>query len=159
MEDRADGSAGTADGRLSPGELGDFVGYRLRLAQVAAYRAFEGKLGRYGIAPRYLGLLALIRRNPGQPQSRLAEAIALSRSTLVPIIDRLEADGLVERRPSPSDRRCKSVWLTAKGRRVVADLTSKARAQEDRLSRGLTAEERGTLLRLLGRVVGNLEGS
>lgn len=158
MDEETGEGVGKPAGRLSPGELEGFVGYRLRLAQIAAYRAFEGKLGRYGTAPRYLGLLAIIRCNPGQPQSRLAEAIALGRSTLVPIIDRLEADGLVERRPSPSDRRYKSVWLTAKGRRVVADLTAKARAQEDRLSRGLSAEERGTLLRLLGRVVDNLEG-
>lgn len=144
---------------LQPGELADFVSYRLRLAQITAYREFEGSLTRHGAAPRYLGLLAIIAHHPGQPQSRLAEAIALKRSSLVPIIDRLEGDGLVERRPSPADRRYKSVWLTAKGRRTVADLTAKAKAHEDRLTRGFTVEERATLAALLGKVLQNLQRS
>ena len=142
--------------RLQPGPLADTVGYRLRLAQIAAYREFEGKLTRHGVAPRYLGLLGIIAEHPGQPQSRLAEAIALKRSSLVPIIDRLEAEGLIERRASPDDRRYKSVWLTPKGRRVVSELTAKARAQEDRLLEGFSERERKTLGALLGRVVENL---
>ena len=145
------------DGPLEPGELAGLVGYRLRLAQIAAYQAFERSLTRYGAAPRYLGLLAVIERHPGQPQSRLAEAVALGRSSLVPILDRLEAEGLVERRPSAQDRRYKSVWLTAKGQQVVAELTARARVQEERLTRGMTEVERGTLLRLLDGVVQNLK--
>lgn len=142
--------------KLTPGSLADTIGFRLRVAQIAAYRRFEGSLTRHGIAPRYLGLLGIIEHHPGQPQSRLAEAIALKRSSLVPIIDRLEADGLVERRASSADRRTKSVWLTVKGRRVVAELTARAQAQEEALGKGLTAAERQTLVGLLGRVVVNL---
>src|ERR1700712_3123135 len=111
------------DLRLTPGKLSNTIGYQLRLAQIAAYRGFEGSLAQHGIAPRYLGLLGIIEAHPGQPQSRLAEAIALKRSSLVPIIDRLESDGLVDRRPSPTDRRYKAVWLTTKGKRIVTELT------------------------------------
>ena len=145
-------------GPLSPGPLADTIGYRLRLAQIAAYRAFEGTLGRYGAAPRYLGLLCLIAHQPGQPQSRLAEAIALKRSSLVAIIDRLEEAGLVERRPSPADRRYKSVWLTAKGARVVRELTERARVQEERLGAGMSAADRANLVRLLELVTRNVSG-
>ena len=141
---------------LTPGALSDTIGFRLRVAQIAAYRRFEGSLARYGIAPRYLGLLGIIEHHPGQPQSRLAEAIALKRSSLVPIIDRLEADRLVERRPSATDRRYKSVWLTAKGRRVVGELKARAQAQEVRLSKGMSPAERACLLDLLDRVASNL---
>ncbi len=141
---------------LAPGELADTIGFRLRLAQIAAYRHFEGSLTRYGIAPRYLGLLGIIEHHPGQPQGRLAEAIALKRSSIVPIIDRLEADDLVERRPSPNDGRHKVLWLTPKGKRVVTELKARAQAQEERLAKGLTPAERRTLLELLGRVVDNL---
>ncbi len=141
---------------LSPGTIGDTVGFRLRMAQIAAYRNFEGGLGRYGIAPRYLGLLGIIETHPGQPQSRLAEAIALKRSSLVPIIDRLEADKLVERRSSAADGRYKSVWLTAKGKRVVSELKARAQCEEERLTAGMTAAERQTLLELLARMIDNL---
>ncbi len=141
---------------LTPGSLADTIGFRLRLAQIAAWRQFEGSLVKHGTAPRYLGLLAIIEHHPGQPQSRLAEAIALKRSSLVPIIDRLELEGLVERRPSPTDGRTKAVWLTPKGQQVVAELKARAQAQEERLGRGLTAQERTTLLLLLGKVTKNL---
>ena len=128
------------------------------MAQIAAYRHFEGGLARrLGVAPRYLGLLGIIENHPGQPQSRLAEAIALKRSSLVPILDRLEAEGLVERRPSPDDGRLKSVWLTPKGRRIVKELTARAQAQEERMGQGLSSEERAQLLRLLERVTANLD--
>ncbi len=141
---------------LTPGPLSATIGFRLRLAQIAAYRRFEGSLTRYGIAPRYLGLLGIIETHPGQPQSRLAEAIALKRSSLVPIIDRLEADGLVERRSSATDRRYKSVWLTPKGSRVVKELMARADVQEERLTEGMTPAEREILATLLGHVVTNL---
>ena len=142
---------------LSPGALANTIGFRLRLAQIAAYRQFEGGLGRrLGVAGRYLGLLGIIEHHPGQPQSRLAEAISLKRSSLVPIIDRLEAEGLVERRPSQADGRLKSVWLTAKGGRIVNELTVRAQAQEERLGHGMNPAEREQLVRLLERVIENL---
>ena len=144
---------------LGPGDIGDTVGFRLRVAQIAAYRNFEGRLGRYGIAPRYLGLLGIIETHPGQPQSRLAEAIALKRSSLVPIIDRLEADRLVERRSAPTDRRYKSVWLTAKGKRVVSELKARALAEEEKLTAGMRPTDRQTLLDLLSRLIDNLAQS
>ena len=142
--------------KLSAGPIADTIGYRLRVAQLAAYRRFEGTLARYGAAPRYLGLLGLIAHQPGQPQSRLAEAITLKRSSLVAIIDRLGAEGLVERRPSPSDRRVNSVWLTERGKHVLRELMTRAEQEEVRLAAGLTEQERADLLRLLGRIVQNL---
>ena len=141
---------------LTPGPLSGTIGFRLRLAQIAAYRQFEGNLTRYGVAPRYLGLLSIIEAHPGQPQSRLAEAIALKRSSLVPIIDRLEADGLVKRRPSATDRRYKSVWLTPKGSRIVKELMVRANTQEEHLTRDMTSSERELLTSLLGRLITNL---
>src|SRR4051812_11149519 len=94
------GAPESTGGELDLGALAGFVGYHLRVAQVAAYREFESRLTGLGMAPRFLGLLMLIEANPGAPQSRLAEAIHLDRSSLVPILDKLEADGLVERRAS-----------------------------------------------------------
>ena len=142
--------------RLSPGPLGATIGYRLRVAQLAACRRFEATLGQYGAAPRYLGLLAIIATQPGQPQSRLAEAVSLKRSSLVAIIDRLAEEGLVERRPAPSDRRVNSVWLTAHGERMLRALVDRAEQEETKLAAGFTAEERAELVRMLGRVIDNL---
>ncbi len=147
----------TGVAKLAPQDIDGHIGYQLRLAQIAAYRAFEGSLGRYGIAPRYLGLLAIIDANPGQAQSRLAEAISLSRSTLVAIIDRLEQDGLVQRGASPGDRRVKVVDLTSKGRRIVQDLVARSKRHEEQLAKGMTKEERASMVRWLRLIRSNLE--
>ena len=141
---------------LSPGAIGETVGYRLRVAQIAAYRRFEARLDQYGSAARYLGLLAIIGNEPGQPQSRLAEAVALKRSSLVAIIDRLAEEELVERRTDPGDRRINAVWLTERGNRIVAELVVHAEQEEARITKGLTEAEHAHLIRLLGRVIENL---
>ena len=141
---------------LAPGPLADLIGYRLRVAQLASYRRFEANLCEFGTAPRYLGLLAIIGHHPGQPQSRLAEAINVQRSSLVAIIDRLAEEKLVERRPSPVDRRANAVWLTATGERMLAKLTAQAEEAEVQMGAGMTATERATLVRLLGQLADNL---
>ncbi len=150
-------ASGPAPSRLSAGPLGATVAYRLRVAQIAAYRRFEAVLDQYGSAPRYLGLLAIIGTEPGQPQSRLAEAVSLQRSSLVAIIDRLAAEGLVERRHTPSDRRVNAVWLTENGHSIVAELVALAEQEEARLTAGLKGDERMELARLLDRVIENLQ--
>lgn len=138
------------------GFIGDHVGFRLRLAQIAAFKDFEEGQRRFGQAPRYFGLLTLIETNPGMPQARLAEAIHLLRSSIVPILDKLEAEGLVERRDVPNDRRTKGVWLTAKGAETMQALRPHVLAHEERLVRGMTQDERALLVRLLTRMDDNL---
>ena len=144
------------NGELDLGLLSGFVGYHLRVVQVAAFREFEGHLTAMGVAPRYLGLLMLIEANPGAPQSRLAEVIHLDRSSLVPILDKLESEGLVERRAGGSDRRLKSVWLTRAGEKLLARLKPMATEHEARLVAGFTAREKKQLVDLLARVRENL---
>ncbi len=138
---------------LGAGAQEESVGYKLRLAQIMAYQAFEAQVSGYGSAPRYLGLLCVIQANPGQPQSRLAEAVALQRSSLVPILDRLEREGVVERRTTENDRRSNTVWLTDNGEQVLKALLEEAERHEDTLSQDMSAEERDMLLRSLDKII------
>ena len=141
---------------LEMGFLEDLIGYRIRLVQIAAYKDFETVTKGFGQAPRYFGLLSLIEANPGLPQGKLAEAIHLVRSSLVPIIDKLEIEGIVERRSSKGDRRLKAVWLTAKGKKVLARLRPHVAAHEQRLTARMSKEDKAALLRLLQQVDVNL---
>ncbi len=138
------------------GFLADLVGYRVRLVQIAAYKDFEENAKKtFGSAPRYFGLLTLIEANPGLSQARLAEEIHLVRSSLVPILDKLEAEGLVERR-SASDRRSNAVWLTPRGKSVLARLRPVVTEHEKRLTEGFSDAEKAALLALLHKVDANL---
>jgi DNA-binding MarR family transcriptional regulator len=98
-------------------------------------------------------MLVLIEANPGVTQSRLARAVGLDRSTMVAVLDQLEARGLLERRQG-EDRRTNGLWLTKAGRALFARMKRRVLAHEARIAARLSAEERRTLLELLARLNG-----
>jgi DNA-binding MarR family transcriptional regulator len=65
----------------------------------------------------------LIELSPTEtvPMRALARRLDYDASNLTNVVDRLEARGLLHRRPAPADRRVKSVALTGEGRRVRED--------------------------------------
>jgi DNA-binding MarR family transcriptional regulator len=73
---------------------------------------------------------------------------------VVALVDELAAAGLVERRPSPTDRRQRLVAATAKGVRLRRRADTVAASGLQRQLGDLSAEEQQTLRELLGRVVG-----
>ena len=137
--------------KLKPGALPELLGYRLRLAQQAVFRDFAGSV--QGLSPGRVGLLVYIDANPGVTQSRLAEAAERDRSTMVGVLDRLEARGLIERRRG-EDRRTNGLWLTRAGRTLLARALRGIAKHEKRIAARLSAAERRQLLTLLGKIAG-----
>jgi DNA-binding MarR family transcriptional regulator len=136
---------------LKPGVLPALLGYRLRRAQQAVFQDFASSVTE--ISPGRAGMLLLIDANPGVTQGRLAQAVALDRSTMVGVIDALEARRLVERRRG-DDRRTNGLWLTASGRGFVARLKRRIELHERRVAAHLSAAERAQLLALLEKLSG-----
>ncbi len=134
---------------LKPGVLLGLLGYRLRLAQRAVFRDFASSVAE--LSPGRAGMLLLVEANPGVTQSRLADAVGLDRSTMVGVIDALEARDLIERRRG-SDRRTNGLWLTRAGRAFVARLKSRIEVHERRVAAHLTPGERDQLLALLEKL-------
>jgi len=139
------------DRALAHGLLPGLVGYQLRLAQLAVFRDFEASTAGLGLTPGRFGMLILIEANPGVTQSDLARAVGLDRSTMVAVLDGLEDRGLIERRQG-RDRRTNGLWLTAGGRRLLAQMKRRVAAHEARVAARLTAPERKKLLELLRRL-------
>ncbi|MFM9697471.1 MarR family winged helix-turn-helix transcriptional regulator [Streptomyces europaeiscabiei] len=102
-----------------------------------------------GAQARLLGLLSL----EPLPMRRLAQKLRCEPSNVTGIVDRLEARGLVERRPDPNDRRVKLAAATAEGRRVAASLRNSLDFAREPLA-GLSTAEREALRDLLRRMVG-----
>lgn len=136
---------------MRPGLLPGLLGYRLRLAQQAVFRDFGESVS--DLPPGRVGILLIIDANPGVTQTRLAQAIGLDRSTLVGVLDGLEARGLVERRRG-EDRRTNGLLLTRAGRALVMDLKRRIRVHERRVAARLTAAEKTRLLALLAKLAG-----
>jgi MarR family transcriptional regulator for hemolysin len=88
---------------------------------------------------------ALQAEPPGFSQRELAEDMAIGGPTLVPQLDRLEGEGLVERRPDPNDRRVTRVSITPEGRRRHDELAAVA-AEIDRDLRSLLTESEAQIL-------------
>lgn len=141
---------------LEKGEEHHWIGFKIRMAQILAFRAFEDKLKIGGKSARYFGLLGFINANPGQLQTTLAEAVALRRSSLVSILDQLEKQGLVERRPVPSDRRANQVWLTEEGKTIVELLRKEGREHEQQATKGMSQEEIDAVSQGLDKIIENL---
>jgi DNA-binding MarR family transcriptional regulator len=134
---------------LNPGALPRLIGYRLRLTQQAVFKDFAESVK--GLSPGRLGVLVLIDANPGLTQSRLAEAVRRDRSTMVAVLDDLEARGLIARRRG-EDRRTNGLWLTRSGRAFLAAAMRQVKAHERRFAARLTAKERATLFDLLQKL-------
>ena len=103
------------------------------------------------LSPGRVGILLLLEANAGVTQSRLAAAVGLDRSTMVGVIDALEARRLVERRRG-EDRRTNGLWLTRPGRELVARLKPRIEIHEQRMAAHLSAAERAQLIALLDKL-------
>ncbi|MGY1707476.1 MarR family winged helix-turn-helix transcriptional regulator [Geodermatophilus sp. SYSU D00697] len=135
--------------------LTDDVGYLLSRASGLLVRATNAALAEHGLRVRsYSALLLACDSAVGMSQRDLAEALALDPSQVVLLVDELTEAGLVERRPSESDRRTKLVVATDTGREVRRRAErATAQAHAGQLG-GLTDEEQGQLRDLLGRLIG-----
>ncbi|MGW5477298.1 MarR family winged helix-turn-helix transcriptional regulator [Streptomyces sp. NPDC004008] len=103
-----------------------------------------------GAQARLLGLLSL----EPLPMRRVAQKLKCEPSNVTGIVDRLEARGLVERRPDPADRRVKVAAATEEGRRVARGLRESLDFAREPLA-GLSHEEQLALRNLLRRMLGD----
>ena len=128
------------------------VGFLLVQLGTHAHRRFAERLAGLDLHPRHFGMLSHLAANEGQSQQALSRALGIHRSAVVALVDDLEHRGLAERRRDPADRRAYTLYLTPRGRDVLADLRRMAEEHEDELLSGLDASERAQIVSLLQRV-------
>ncbi len=113
----------------------------------------EGALGSIGLSLAKLNVLkALADAGEPLPLSHLADRCCCVRSNITQLVDRLEAERLVERLPDPGDRRSVRAALTAAGRERHAEAVRIVGETERQVFAGLGEEDRQALTRLLGRL-------
>ncbi len=101
--------------------------------------------------PRFDVMAALSRRPDGVTMSELSRMLLVSNGNATAVVDRLEADGLVCRSPSDTDRRTVFVTLTPAGLAFFETLAVEHEAEVDRLFGGLNEADLDTLTRILAR--------
>lgn len=135
-------------------EMGEIVGYKLRLAQLVVFQDFIESFNKMKLRPAEFSVLALIGRTPGLKQTEVAEQLGIKRANFVALMDGLERRGLAERRKSEHDKRSHSLHLTPEGRRFVEKMGTLWKVHERRMIERLGGvEARNTLLELLDRLL------
>lgn len=126
------------------------LGYFLRRAQVWVFQDFIRTLSVIDIRPAQYSVLIVIGANPGLSQAELADKLAIERARLVHMLDHLQKRGLIERLPSPTDRRTHALELTREGQKTLKRAKALAAKHEARLAEKLGSDAHRELLRMLG---------
>ena len=141
-----------ADDAIDFGDFDDWIGFRLRMAQIASFQSFERHTRAVGLSPGRFAALILIDRNPGISQTALARAIGSDKSTLTPVLDNLVKRGMISRTRTRSDRRLYQLSLTDAGRKVVKAMHECAQRHENDLDAIVGPRDRAQFVRLLRKI-------
>ncbi|MBY4631028.1 MarR family winged helix-turn-helix transcriptional regulator [Rhizobium croatiense] len=123
-------------------------------------REVEAVLLKHGLSTSSFDVLATLRRS-GAPHrlspGELLEMTMVSSGTMTNRIDQLEKAGFVERIVNPDDRRSVLIALTDKGFATLEEAVGAHVANQQRLTRNLTAEDKAAFDRLLKKFLSDFE--
>ncbi len=138
------------------GRLSDALGFRLRLAHAATFRAFNRHAAGQDLRPGWYAVLSLIADNPGINPVALSRASGRDKSTITPVLRQLDRGRMIRQSPVPGDRRSYGLRLTAAGEEALARLAVVA-ARHDRALDAIAGADRAVLMEVLRRLVAELD--
>lgn len=113
-------------------------------------RAVDRRLQPFGLTEAtWLPLIHLARASEPMRQKDLAASLVLDGSSVVRLLDALEASGLIERREEAADRRAKTIAVTGRGRAIIEQVEAASQAVRGATLAGLSDEEIATATRVL----------
>jgi DNA-binding MarR family transcriptional regulator len=122
-------------------------------AAAAAQDLVETRLSGIGLSLAKLAALQVLSdAGESLPLTQLADRLSCVKSNITQLVDRLEADGLVERQPDPNDRRARLATLTPAGRKACRDGSRIRQAAERNVLGKLTPAESRQLAGLLTKI-------
>jgi len=137
--------------------LNDLVCFAVYSANNAFNRFYKPIMAELGLTyPQFLVLMALWEED-GQGVGRLGERLGLESNTLTPLLKRMEAAGVVERRRDRTDERRVAVFLTQAGQELEARAGALLACVPE--ATGMTADELVDLRSAIERLRDNLAGA
>jgi MarR family transcriptional regulator, transcriptional regulator for hemolysin len=128
------------------------LGRLLAMTGKVAREHFDRSLAAVGSSLNTYVVLRIVANCPSVSQRHLASALGIEGPTLVHHLDRLAADGLIERVRNQTDRRVSYVELTPAGRTHLDRVEAYAEVQDKEFRSMFTVEEAATLTTLLTRI-------
>ena len=141
---------------LTPEELKRSFGFLMHDVSRLMRKSFDRRASAIGLTRSQWRVLAHLSRNEGVKQAGLAEILEIKPITLARLLDRLGANGWVERRPDPNDKRARRLFLTDKARPILVELREVALSVREEALSGFDAAEQDRLIDQLRAVKENL---
>jgi MarR family transcriptional regulator, transcriptional regulator for hemolysin len=120
---------------------------------------FDEKSREHGTTRARCMILARLERHPGLSQNELAAITDVAPITVARLVDRLEAQGLVERCTDPKDRRIWRLRLTRAAAPVLRDIKRYRAEVRALMTRGVSPAELKAMLSALRKMKQNMSGS
>jgi DNA-binding MarR family transcriptional regulator len=119
-------------------------------------RLIDRRLQPFKLTRAQWAILAMLASRDGLSQSELADELEIEKSTVGRLIDHVEANGWIERRPKPSDRRLWLVHLTDRAKPMIGEIMELILETRAEILRGLTVDQQRQLADSLAFVKANL---
>ena len=110
------------------------------------------RLAELDLTPAQLAVLRRVGQAPGSSQQALSRQLGVGPSRVLKLVDELEAQGLIERRPNPRDRRRHQLHIKETAQDRIEALRLAVEAHEQELAQTLAPAELDTLVNLLRKV-------
>ena len=111
----------------------------------------------HGMTRAQWAVLLRLERREGLKQSDLADDLDIQPITLTRLVDRLCDSGLIQRRPDPTDRRAKRLYLTPAARPLLDRIATQVEELAETVLAGVDPAAVGVMLKQLGLARDNLK--
>jgi MarR family transcriptional regulator for hemolysin len=133
------------------------IGRKIILVSKSIQHAFDLELhDKVGVTMAQWRAINILAKQNGITQREIAGKLGLDTSSLIPLIDRLESKGLVNRRPDNADRRINRLFITKKTESQLGQMLSCANLFKRSLIEGIHNDQLETTLLVLDRISQNL---
>ncbi|MFS8044855.1 MarR family winged helix-turn-helix transcriptional regulator [Rhizobium lusitanum] len=119
--------------------------------------AFDALVREHGMTLSRARVFRKLSRRDGINQRELADELELETPTLVRILDAMEAQNFIERRPAQSDRRAKQIFMTESGKVVAAEVEALATGVRADILEGISDEDVGVALKVIRAMTANVQ--
>lgn len=123
----------------------EFLCFKLGSASRKMQKYYNSRLAEHGITIAQSFIILSLLEKDEQNVKDLAERLAIDSSAITGLVDRLEKEGLVERRVDPTDRRAFQIVLTTKGMELAEALRPVAVEFNENLKNDLSKGELAAL--------------
>jgi len=128
------------------------VGYLLKDVSRRYVARFERHAEEVSLTLMQCKVLLHLSKNEGASQVRLCELTDIEPMMMVRILDRMEADKLLERRPDPADRRARRLYLTRKAAVVLDEIDRISEITRNEIFAGVSKADREAFQKVLEHV-------